>query len=64
MKACINNLMKDSKLIYKGSINDFSSHLQMSKKRQSNPKSKDGFESVNFITMPKFDKNKGNFFKN
>lgn len=55
--------MKDSKLIYKGSINDFSSHLQMSKKRQSNVKSKDGFESVNFITMPKFDKNKGNFFK-
>ena len=60
MKACIDNLMKDSKLVYKGSINDLTSHLQISKKRHSNIRSKDSSESVNFIAMPKFDRNKGN----
>jgi len=57
IKVCIDNLMKDSKLIYKGSIADMNLDLQLTRvKRPQRLKTESG--NVNLVVLPKAQRNK------
>ncbi len=60
MKNCINIMLQDSKLIYKKSIRDVpvSSQLIKSSSQQQKIKKLNGADNVNFVVIPKADKNK------
>lgn len=62
IKVCIDNLMKDSKLIYKGSIADMNLGSQLTRaKRPQRLKTESG--NVNLVVLPKAQRNKtGKYF--
>jgi hypothetical protein len=63
MKSCINNLLKDSKLMFKGSVSDLSGVSTSNsilnsgklKKRPNHQVSDNDSDSVNFVLLPKLD---------